>query len=121
MEGVANIFFSDRFCIYRNVVAAIGTVYILYCVCRMICTLFGNFRAYVLAPCGISTLDLTKYGSWSGNYLIKFNMAYIYTIVITGGSEGIGRGYALEVIIICIILVSLMYNRWLNVVSMLLF
>ena len=80
----------------------------------MICTLFGNFRAYVLAPCGISTLDLTKYGSWSGNYLIKFNMAYIYTIVITGGSEGIGRGYALEVIIICIILVSLMYNRWLD-------
>ncbi|XP_019858238.1 PREDICTED: very-long-chain 3-oxoacyl-CoA reductase-like isoform X6 [Amphimedon queenslandica] len=77
----ADVFMSDRFCLYRNIAAVIGTAYVLRFLLKKLWALSGGFCAYFLAPWGISRINIKKYGSWA---------------VVTGASEGIGRGYALE-------------------------
>ncbi|XP_019858264.1 PREDICTED: very-long-chain 3-oxoacyl-CoA reductase-like [Amphimedon queenslandica] len=76
-----DVFMSDRFCLYRNIAAVIGTAYVLRFLLKKLWALSGGFCAYFLAPWGISRINIKKYGSWA---------------VVTGASEGIGRGYALE-------------------------
>ena len=81
----------------------VGAGYVIQTVLREVCTLASGTAAYVLAPRGICRLNLRKYGQWAGrSFLISLVLYSIcssmcITTVVTGASEGIGRGYALEV------------------------
>jgi len=59
----------------------VGSLYVVRLVWSHLRQLLGGFRAFFLAPWGIFRINLKKYGPWA---------------VVTGASEGIGRGYALE-------------------------
>jgi len=76
-----DLFYSEQFCFYRNVAAVVGSLYLVRLVWSLLWQLLGGFCAFFLAPWGISRINLKKYGPWA---------------VVTGASEGIGRGYALE-------------------------
>jgi hypothetical protein len=66
---------------------------------------------------GISRINLKKYGSWAGilnspMYIynqalsLSFPLSLLSSLVVTGASEGIGRGYALEV---GVLIINLLY------------
>ena len=62
----------------------VGTLYLLINAVRLLWNLGGEILAYFLAPrfnFGRGGIDLRNFGSWG---------------VVTGASEGIGKGYALE-------------------------
>ena len=61
-----DLFMSDRFCVYRNVAAVIGTAYVLHFLLKRLWSLCGGFCAYFLAPWGIARINIKKYGSWAG-------------------------------------------------------
>ena len=77
--------------------AVIGAVYLLRILSRGLWELANAFRAYFLAPWGVSRKNLRKYGSWASELNTTNQVLYYCTTVVTGASEGIGRGYALEV------------------------
>ena len=64
--GVVEVLLSERFSLYRNVAAVIGAGYLLRILVRELFSLASDFRAYFLAPCGVSRVKLTQYGSWAG-------------------------------------------------------
>ncbi|KAL5496970.1 hypothetical protein EMCRGX_G013351 [Ephydatia muelleri] len=64
-----------------NLVSIVGAGYLAKVLIGTAWRLASDFHAYFLAPMGIWRIDLKKYGEWA---------------VITGASEGIGKGYALE-------------------------
>ena len=98
VHQIMDVFFSERFSLYRNVVAIIGAVWLLRILSRGLWELANAFRAYFLAPWGVSRKNLRKCGSWASE-LITINRvtSYYCVLVVTGASEGIGREYALEV------------------------
>ena len=57
----------------------LGVIYLLQVALGQLCDLWGGIRTYLLSP--YLGVDLRDYGPWA---------------VVTGASEGIGRGYALE-------------------------
>lgn len=65
----------------RDTALVIGAGCLLCAAWRELWTLVGGFHAYFLAPWGIGKTNLKQFGSWA---------------VVTGASDGIGRGYALE-------------------------
>ena len=100
------LFFSERLSLFRSVAAMIGMVWLLKVVLGELLALLNTFRAYFLAPLGIFRMNLKKYGSWASELIsprqltgasIFYVMIYCTTAVVTGASEGIGRGYAIEV------------------------
>ena len=74
-------FFLEQVSTFYNVCAVVGTLYLLILAVRLCRVLAGVARAYFFAPCGVGGVELRKFGQWG---------------VVTGASEGIGRGYALE-------------------------
>ena len=77
-----DMFLSERYSAYRNFVAVVGALYLLKISVGLARTLGSGFCAYFLGPrLGLCGVDLKSFGSWA---------------VVTGASEGIGRGYALE-------------------------
>ena len=77
-----DIFSSERFSACGNVLAVVGVLFLLKITVNLLWHLGGGFRAYFLAPClGVGRIDLKKFGPWGA---------------VTGASEGIGKGYALE-------------------------
>jgi 17beta-estradiol 17-dehydrogenase / very-long-chain 3-oxoacyl-CoA reductase len=77
---------------------------------RALKALAGDFCAFFLAPLGILRIILKKYGSWAGSHIkisrvsqqiVRYTMTLSLSLslspVVTCASEGIGRGYALEV------------------------
>ena len=100
------LFFSERLSLFHAVAAVIGMVWLLKVVLGELLALLNTFRAYFLAPWGISCMNLKKYGSWASELIspsqltgasIFYVMIHCTTAVVTGASEGIGRGYAIEV------------------------
>eukprot|EP00731_Ephydatia_muelleri_P021413 Em0014g4a len=81
MEFLSDLILSERFNLYRNVAAVLGTLWLSKCLLSELQTLGSGFWAYFLAPWGICRTNVKNYGQWA---------------VITGASEGIGKGYALE-------------------------
>ncbi|XP_064399135.1 very-long-chain 3-oxoacyl-CoA reductase-A-like [Halichondria panicea] len=81
LREAIELFMSERFCVYRNVAAVVGSLVLLRFTLRFLCNACSWLRAYFLAPLGLGRTNLKKYGPWA---------------VVTGASEGIGRGYALE-------------------------
>lgn len=85
MELIASardLVFSDSGSTYRNVVAVVGALYLLKITVGLLKTLGSGFCAYFLGPrFGLCGVNVKKLGSWA---------------VVTGASEGIGKGYALE-------------------------
>ena len=75
MDGFLDIFWS--------VCAVIGTFYILWVAIQLLSELWGGIFAYIIVPLGLTggVVDLRVYGPWAA---------------VSGASEGIGRGYALE-------------------------
>ena len=79
----------------------VGSLYLLKVAVGGLWTLAGGFYAYFLAP----RTNLKKYGQWAGEPIsfpcfhdgISFLRFRSPMLVVTGASEGIGRGYALEV------------------------
>ena len=61
------VFLSDRerFSFCFNVAAVIGAGYLLKILVLTLCSLVSWCRAYILAPRGISRVNLLKYGSWA--------------------------------------------------------
>ncbi len=53
-------------CTLRNAAAVLGTLYVLRVILRFLWGLGGGLCAYVLAPLGISRINLRKYGPWAG-------------------------------------------------------
>ena len=87
----------------RTVATVVGLLYLLKLTISVVSFLCPFIKSYILAPCGLFRLDLKKYGSWAGKI---FNFAYFFDgnqenfiifIVVTGASEGIGKGYAIQV------------------------
>lgn len=77
-----DVFFSERFSTYRNFFAVVGALCLIKITFGLLKDLWSGFLAYILAPLRLGgAVDLKKFGSWG---------------VVTGASEGIGRGYALE-------------------------
>ena len=97
------LFFSERLSLFHTVAAVIGMVWLLKVVLGELLALLNTFRAYFLAPWGISRMNLKKYGSWASELISPSHltgasiMIHCTTAVVTGASEGIGRGYAIEV------------------------
>ena len=60
---------SERFILCRNVAAVVGTAYLLKIAVKELCSLTSGFRAFFLAPWGVSRTNLKKYGSWAGEPL----------------------------------------------------
>ena len=60
-----DLLFCERFSFYRNIATVVGTAYIVYILLQRLWGLGSVFRAYVLAPYGVSRLNLKKYGSWA--------------------------------------------------------
>lgn len=81
MDTIRDIVMSERLCTFRIVAGVVGTLYLLKTALQTLTALRPFVTAYFLAPLGIFRTDLKKYGKWA---------------VVTGASEGIGRGYALE-------------------------
>ena len=81
MEQILDLILSERFNLYRNFAAVLGTLWLSRFLFTELQSLGSGFLAYFLAPWGIYKTNLKKYGQWA---------------VITGASEGIGKGYALE-------------------------
>lgn len=70
------------FSTYRNFFAVVGALYLLKITVGLLRDIGGGFIAYFLAPrFGVGGVNLKTFGSWG---------------VVTGASEGIGKGYALE-------------------------
>ena len=100
------LFFSERLSLFRSVAAVIGAAWLLKVLLGELLALLNTFRAYFLAPWGISRMNLKKYGNWASELItpvrltrasIFYVMIHCTTAVVTGASEGIGRGYAIEV------------------------
>lgn len=75
------MFLSDECCVFRTVATVVGLLYLLKLTISVVSFLCPFIKSYILAPCGLFRLDLKKYGSWA---------------VVTGASEGIGKGYAIQ-------------------------
>ena len=60
-----DLFFSERFCFYRNIAAVVGAAYVLRVFMNHFCSLASGFNAFFLAPWGITRINLKKYGSWA--------------------------------------------------------
>lgn len=50
----------------RNVAGFLGFLLVTWYILKDIATIFGMFRAFFLAPWGISKINLKKYGEWAG-------------------------------------------------------
>ena len=73
---------SESVSTYKNVVAVVGALYLLKITIGVLRTLGSVLCAYFLGPrFGLCGVDVRNLGSWA---------------VVTGASEGIGKGYALE-------------------------
>jgi len=81
LDAVRDLLSPDQWRILRDAVAIFGAGFLLKWILKQAWQLSGGFCAFFLAPWGISRINLKKYGPWA---------------VVTGASEGIGRGYALE-------------------------
>ena len=100
------LFFSERLSLFHSVAAVIGMVWLLKVVLGELLALLNMFRVYFLTLWGIFHMNLRKYGNWASELITPGRLTYasiFYVIiyctaaVVTGASEGIGRGYAIEV------------------------
>jgi 17beta-estradiol 17-dehydrogenase / very-long-chain 3-oxoacyl-CoA reductase len=48
------------------VVGVVGVLWLSWLTLRVLKALAGDFYAFLLAPLGISRINLKKYGSWAG-------------------------------------------------------
>lgn len=64
-KQIVDLLTSEKFSVYRNILSVLGAAYVLNVLLRTILSLSGDFCAYFLAPCGISRINLRKYGSWA--------------------------------------------------------
>ena len=85
-------------------VAVVGVLWLSWWLLKALKALAGDFCAFFLAPWGTSRINIKKYGSWAGTMMHDVVCELINLFpppslpeVVTGASEGIGRGYALEV------------------------
>ena len=60
-----DMLFCERFSFVRNVAAFVGTAFLLKMFIGDLLSLLNTFRAFFLAPWGISRLNLKKYGNWA--------------------------------------------------------
>ena len=90
-------------CVYsilRTVAAVIGCLVLLRFSLRFLSNACKWLHAYFLAPWGMGRTDLKRYGPWASEFTVLLSNDCINEFVspvVTGASEGIGRGYALEV------------------------
>ena len=70
LRSVVDVLLSEQYSLYRNVAAVIGAGYLLKIVSGHLWGLVSDFRAYWLAPWGISRVDLKKYGNWASELLV---------------------------------------------------
>ena len=63
------LFFSERLSLFRSVAAVIGAAWLLKVVLGELLALLNTFRAYFLAPWGISRMNFRKYGSWASELI----------------------------------------------------
>jgi hypothetical protein len=54
------------------VVAVVGVLWLSWLTLRALKALAGDFCAFFLAPLGISRINLKKYGSWAGMFIISY-------------------------------------------------
>ena len=64
-QTVVDFISSERFTVYRNILSVLGAAYVFKKILRTVWSAAGGFRAYFLAPWGISRINLKKYGSWA--------------------------------------------------------
>ena len=67
-EVIIDFLSSEKFAVYRNILAVFGAAYVLRKLARTLWWLGGGFRAYFLAPAGISRINLKQHGSWASEY-----------------------------------------------------
>ena len=65
MMAALELFYSDRFCVYRNIIALIGIAWVARCTLKTLLSLCRVLRTYYLAPWGISRVNLRKHGEWA--------------------------------------------------------
>ena len=82
----------------RTVATGVGLLFLLRLAINVVSFLCPFVKAYCLAPWGIFRPNLKKYGSWAGKYEPFFtDKILLISTVVTGASEGIGKGYATQV------------------------
>ena len=69
LRGVVDVLLSEEYSLYRNIAAVVGAGYLLKIVSGHLWGLVSDFRAYWLAPWGISRVNLRKYGNWASELL----------------------------------------------------
>ena len=52
--------------LHRNIVAVVGTLWLVWLLLKAVKAVAGDLCAYFLAPWGISRINLKKYGKWAG-------------------------------------------------------
>lgn len=65
VNSAVDMLFSERYSFYRNVAAVVGATFLLKIAVKELFTLASGFRAFFLAPWGVSRTNLRKYGSWA--------------------------------------------------------
>ena len=93
----------------------VGALYVVGLLLCQLWQLFGGIYTFLLALWGSSQINLNRYEPWAGRSMVQFPCIHsiaCYSVsfhyqpdfhfipVVTGASEGIGRGYALEVSIL---------------------
>ena len=73
MEQFVEFLTSDRYAVYRSIFTYLGAAYVLKVLATFLWSAAGGFCTYFLAPWGISSINLKKYGSWAS----KCDVLYI--------------------------------------------
>lgn len=88
----------------RSITAYVCLIYLSWITLQILTTMVKWFWAFILAPLGMFRTDIKKYGTWAGTLyvcvvLLVCSPRFMIDccVVVTGASEGIGRGYAHEV------------------------
>ncbi len=67
-EFLSEFLTSERFTVYRNVLAVLGAAYVFKKLFNTVWSAVGGINAYYLAPWGITRINLRKYGSWASEF-----------------------------------------------------
>ena len=68
-QAAEMLFFSERLSLFRSVAAVIGAAWLLKVLLGELLALLNTFRAYFLAPWGISRMNFKKYGNWASELI----------------------------------------------------